>query len=56
MAHRPRKSSACVTLVLIGAAALSGCGDSPSTNRRSSYASKEECLEPVGILLGSVVR
>jgi len=48
MAHRPRKSSACVTLVLIGAAALSGCGDSPSTSRRNSYASKEECLADWG--------
>jgi uncharacterized protein YgiB involved in biofilm formation len=48
MAHRPRKSSACVTLVLIGAAALSGCGDSPSSSRRSAYPSKEECLADWG--------
>jgi uncharacterized protein YgiB involved in biofilm formation len=48
MAHRPRKSSACVTLVLIGAAALSGCDDSPSTSRRGAYASREECLADWG--------
>ena len=47
MSRRPRKSSACVTLVLIGAAALSGCGDAPS-NRRASYASKEACLADWG--------
>jgi len=47
MPQRPRKSSACVTLVLIGAAALSGCGDSPP-NRRASYASKEACLADWG--------
>jgi hypothetical protein len=41
MAQLPRKSSACVTLVLIGAAALSGCGDGP---RRTPYASKEACV------------
>ena len=45
-ARRPRKSSACVTLVLIGAAALSGCGD--QTGRRASYASKEACLADWG--------
>ena len=39
MSRRPRKSSACVTLVLIGAAALSGCGDT-TTSRRASYASQ----------------
>ena len=48
MPPRPRKSSACVTLVLIGAAALSGCGESPSTNRRSAYATKEACLADWG--------
>ena len=47
MSSRPRKSSACVTLVLIGAAALAGCGDNP-TSRRASYASKEECLADWG--------
>ena len=44
MSRRPRKSSACITLVLIGAAALTGCGDS----RRPSYASKEACLADWG--------
>ncbi|MEO8506702.1 MAG: hypothetical protein ABI593_03645 [Betaproteobacteria bacterium] len=48
MARRPRKSSACVTLVLIGAAALSGCGDSTTSSRRASYATKEECLADWG--------
>jgi hypothetical protein len=48
MPRRPRKSSACVTLVLVGAAALSGCGDGPTTNRRASYATKEECLADWG--------
>lgn len=48
MPCRPRKSSACVTLVLIGAAALTGCGDSANSNRRSQYASKEECLADWG--------
>jgi uncharacterized protein YgiB involved in biofilm formation len=46
MAQRPRKSSACVTLVLIGAAALAGCGDSPG--RRAAYPSKEACLADWG--------
>ena len=50
MSRRPRKSSACVTLVLIGAAALSGCGDGPANNRRASYATKEECLADWGDL------
>lgn len=48
MPQRPRKSSACVTLVLIGAAALAGCGGDTSSNRRSAYASKEECLADWG--------
>ena len=48
MAKPPRKSSACVTLVLIGAAALAGCGDTPQGNRRASYATKEECLADWG--------
>ena len=48
MPWRPRKSSACVTLVLIGAAALAGCGDAPQTNRRAAYATKEECLADWG--------
>ncbi len=44
MARHPRKSSACVTLVLIGAAALSGCGDRP----RTAYATKEACVADWG--------
>lgn len=44
---RPRKSSTCVTLVLIGAAALTGCGDT-GTNRRAQYASREACLADWG--------
>ena len=47
MPTRPRKSSACVTLVLIGAAALAGCGET-TTSRRASYASKEACLADWG--------
>jgi hypothetical protein len=47
MPRRPRKSSACITLVLIGAAALTSCGEAP-TSRRASYASKEECLADWG--------
>ena len=47
MSRRPRKSSACVTLVLIGAAALAGCGDTPSS-RRASYGSKDACLADWG--------
>ena len=47
MSERPRKSSACVTLVLIGAAALAGCSDTPG-NRRAAYATKEECLADWG--------
>ena len=37
-----------MTLVLIGAAALSGCGEGPATSRRASYATKEECLADWG--------
>jgi hypothetical protein len=48
MARRARKSSACVTLVLIGAAALSGCGDQSALGRRASYATKEACLADWG--------
>ncbi len=48
MGQRPRKSSTCVTLVLIGAAALTGCGDSANNSRRSQYASREECLADWG--------
>jgi hypothetical protein len=41
---RPRKSSACVTLVLIGAAALAGCSDNSPPGRRAAYATREACL------------
>ena len=38
-----RKSSARVTLVLIGVAALAGCGRTQE-QRRDVYASREDCL------------
>jgi hypothetical protein len=47
MPSRPRKSSACITLVLIGTAALAGCSDD-SLSRRKAYATKEECLADWG--------
>ncbi len=40
MLKRLRKSSSRVTLVLIGVAALGGCGG----DRRDVYASREDCL------------
>jgi hypothetical protein len=43
MAQRFRKSSTRVTLVLIGVAALSGCGRGDD-QRRDVYASREDCL------------
>jgi uncharacterized protein YgiB involved in biofilm formation len=46
--RRPRKSSACVTLVLVGAAALAGCGGDTTPSRRAAYANKEECLADWG--------
>ena len=45
---RPRKSSACVTLVLLGAAALAGCSDSSTSGRRAQYATREACLADWG--------
>jgi uncharacterized protein YgiB involved in biofilm formation len=48
MSTRPRKSSARVTLVLLGAAALASCGQQESTLRRDLYASKEDCLKDWG--------
>ncbi len=49
---RPRKSSLRVTLVLIGAAALSGCDEAPDTGpqyaRRDVYASLEDCQKDWG--------
>jgi hypothetical protein len=46
MGNRTRKSSAHVTLVLLGAAALAGCSNSgpTSVDHRDVYASKEDCL------------
>jgi uncharacterized protein YgiB involved in biofilm formation len=49
MPTRSRKSSTRVTLVLIGAAALAGCGDSSDADlRRNLYASKEDCVADWG--------
>ena len=42
MLRKLRKSSGRVTLVLIGVAALAGCGE--DDKRRDVYASKEDCL------------
>ena len=41
MLKKLRKSSSRVTLVLIGVAALSGCGDE---SKRDLYANREDCL------------
>jgi len=46
MLKKLRKSSGRVTLVLIGVAALSGCGK--DEQRRDVYASKEDCLADWG--------
>jgi hypothetical protein len=43
---RLRKSSTRVTLVLIGVAALAGCGE--DDQRRDVYASREDCLADWG--------
>jgi len=49
MRARSRKSSARVTLVLLGAAALAGCGDGAQiSSRRDVYASKADCLADWG--------
>jgi len=50
MSSRPRKSSASVTLVLIGAAAVTGCGPSADDDaaRRKQYATKEACVADWG--------
>jgi hypothetical protein len=40
-----RKSSSQVTLVLVGVAALAGCGDD---GKRDVYASREDCLADWG--------
>lgn len=44
MLRKLRKSSRRVTLVLVGVAALAGCGES----RRNLYASREDCLADWG--------
>jgi len=50
MSSRPRKSSASVTLVLIGAAAVTGCGSNTDDDaaRRKQYATKEACVADWG--------
>ena len=45
MLKKLRKSSSRVTLVLIGVAALSGCG---KEQRRDVYASRDDCLADWG--------
>jgi uncharacterized protein YgiB involved in biofilm formation len=44
MLRRLRKSSGQVTLVLIGVAALAGCGE----QKRDMYATREDCLADWG--------
>jgi uncharacterized protein YgiB involved in biofilm formation len=46
MLKKLRKSSSRVTLVMIGVAALSGCGK--DEQRRDVYASREDCLADWG--------
>src|SRR5271165_5447790 len=48
MPIRQRKSSARVTLVLFGAAALAACGQEGETLQRDLYASKEDCVQDWG--------
>jgi uncharacterized protein YgiB involved in biofilm formation len=45
---RPRKSSSRITLVLLGAAALAGCGQEGDALRRDVYATKDDCLKDWG--------
>ena len=47
MSTRSRKSSACITLVLIGTAAVVGCSDD-SGSRGKQYATKAACLADWG--------
>lgn len=47
MLKKLRKRSSRVTLVLIGVAALGGCGDGDDS-RRDVYASREDCLADWG--------
>ena len=48
MRSRQRRSSARVTLVLLGAAALAACGQEEDTLRRDLYSSKEDCVRDWG--------
>ena len=48
MPSRPRRSSARVTLVLLGAAALAACSQEDETLRRDLYASREDCIKDWG--------
>jgi len=45
---RQRRSSASVTLVLLGAAALTACGQEDETLRRDLYSNKEDCVRDWG--------
>jgi uncharacterized protein YgiB involved in biofilm formation len=46
MLRRTRRRSAHITLVLLGAAALTACGD--DADRRDLYASKQDCVQDWG--------
>jgi uncharacterized protein YgiB involved in biofilm formation len=48
MHTRRRKSSARITLVLLGAAALAACGQEDDTLRRDVYTNKEDCVHDWG--------
>ena len=48
MPPRPRRSSARVTLVLLGAAALAACSQEEDTLRRDLYSSREDCVKAWG--------
>jgi uncharacterized protein YgiB involved in biofilm formation len=45
---RSRKSTATLTLVLIGAAALHGCGEDPQSARRDVYRNQADCARDWG--------
>ena len=45
---KQRRSSSSVTLVLVGASALSACGQSTDTMRRDMYKSKADCVQDWG--------
>ena len=48
MISRPRKSSSRITLVILGAAALTACGQNQDTLRRDVYASRDDCVKDWG--------